>query len=292
MTRLLVLGQGGQIGGELERTLAGAGKVTVCGRNEIDLADPDGLRAAVRRIRPRIIVNAAAYTAVDRAETEPELAMRINGIAPGILAEEARALGALLVHYSTDYVFDGAKPGPYVETDAPNPLNTYGRTKLAGERAVATAGAEHVILRVSWVYSLRGRNFLLTMIKLAAERDEIRVVNDQHGAPSWSRMLARVTRQLLDAELACPGALRGIYHLAPAGAATWHDFATRIVALTSHLRSRDPRLVPIPSAQYPLPAPRPRNSVFDCAKLERALGTALPHWEPCLAECLRELPVA
>jgi dTDP-4-dehydrorhamnose reductase len=197
MTKILITGKNGQVGWELQRVLAPLGEVIAIDRKEMDLANPDAIRARIREIKPDIIVNAAAYTAVDKAESEPDLALAVNGIAPGILAEEAKRLGALLVHYSTDYVFDGTKSSPYAEEDSPNPLNVYGKTKLAGERAIAASGADYLILRTSWVYSARGKNFMLTILRLARERDELRIVDDQVGAPTSSIAIAQATARIL-----------------------------------------------------------------------------------------------
>jgi len=227
----------------------------------------------VREAKPQIIVNAAAYTAVDHAESEPELAMQINGIAPGILADEAKRLGALLVHYSTDYVFDGEKTTPYVEDDPPNPLNVYGRTKLAGERAIQAAGGRHLILRTSWVYGARGKNFLLTILRLAGERKELRVVNDQRGAPTSCRAIADATAKVLrgmDGVAGCDG----IFHLSAAGDATWSDFAAAIIARAGLAT----RIVPIVSAEYPTVARRPRNSLLDNSKVRAKFAVSLPDW--------------
>nr|WP_255210519.1 dTDP-4-dehydrorhamnose reductase [Methylogaea oryzae] len=242
---ILLTGKDGQVGWELQRALAPLGKVVAVGRDALDLADADGIRRVVRDVAPRLIVNAAAYTAVDKAESEPELAMAINGIAPGILAEEARRLGAGLIHYSTDYVFDGAKQGEYAEDDTPNPVSVYGQTKLAGERAVSSSGAEHLIFRTSWVYGLRGRNFLLTMLRLARERAELRVVADQVGAPTWSRMIAEATAIVVarwyehsagDATPRPKSGLSGIYHLAAEAPYPGADSPRRLCALPPSVR--------------------------------------------------------
>lgn len=283
MKCILLTGTNGQVGWELERTLAPLGEVLACDRAGLDLADSDRIRAVVREARPEIIVNAAAYTAVDKAEAEPELAMAINGTAPGVLAEEAKRTGALLVHYSTDYVFDGAKDTPCTEDDPPNPCNAYGRSKLAGERAIRAAGCRHLILRTSWVYGLRGHNFLRTMLRLAAERDELRVVADQFGAPTWSRMIAEATALAL----ASPDPAEGLFHLACGGETTWFGFTEAILAGTRTQRQREPRLVPISASEYPLPAKRPASSRLDCTRLMRETGLRLPHWQTALDLCLR-----
>lgn len=279
--RILLLGKTGQVGWELQRTLTPLGPVAALDYPQVDLADAAALRELVLEVRPRIIVNAAAYTAVDRAETEPERAMAINGHAPGVLAETANTLGALLVHYSTDYVYDGTKDAPYEETDAPNPLNAYGRSKLAGERAIETQGGRYLIFRVCWVYSARGQNFLRTIQRLARERDTLRVVADQRGCPTWARLIAEATALALQRWLDAPNPamLSGLYHLAAGGVATWHQFASRIVECMPAAERRCQTVVPIPTAEYPTPARRPANSVLACEKLRRVFGMALPSWE-------------
>jgi dTDP-4-dehydrorhamnose reductase len=291
--RVLVTGRSGQVGAEVARTLQGFAEVIAHDRTTLDLADPGQVVARVREARPDAIVNAAAYTAVDQAETEEEAARRVNALGPGVLAEEARRTGALLIHYSTDYVFDGTKAEPYVETDATNPLGAYGRTKLEGERAIAASGCDHVILRTSWVYGPHGRNFMLTMLRLAAQREELRVVDDQRGAPTSSAQLARLTRALLEREAA--GALRdkgGIYHATAAGETTWRRFAEAIfegAARRAGSAFRVPRVVPITTAEYPTPARRPANSALSNAKLERAFGVRPGSWREGLEEALSAL---
>lgn len=285
MKRILVIGRNGQVGWELERTLAPLGEVLACNRTRIDLAVPGDIRVAVREARPDIIVNAAAYTAVDKAESEPELAMAINGTAPGVLAEEANRSGALLVHYSTDYVFDGSKPTAYTEEDPPSPINSYGRSKLAGEQAIRTSGCRHLILRTSWVYGLRGQNFLRTMMRLAAERDELRIVDDQIGAPTWSRMIAQATALVL----AAPEPVEGLFHLTSAGQTSWFGFTEAILTSTRDKRDRTPRLTPISTSEYPLPAARPANSRLDCSRLMREAAISLPHWRVALDLCLQDI---
>lgn len=284
---ILLTGVKGQVGWELRRSLAPLGNVTVVDSRAMDLACADAIRAKVREVVPQLIVNPAAYTAVDKAESEPERAHAVNAVAPGILAEEAKRCGAILVHYSTDYVFDGAKTQPYVEEEAPNPLNVYGVSKLAGEVAVRASLARHLILRTSWVYGTRGSNFLLTMQRLMRERPELKIVDDQIGAPTWSRMIAEVTAQIL-AQCLSParGADRpepwGTYHLTCSGATSWYGFATAIAALGGH----ETRLTPIPTSDYPTPARRPANSQLDNGKLERVFGLRLPHWRKALELCL------
>ena len=279
--KLLVTGRNGQVGWELARALAPLGEITSCDRAQLDLSDPGRIVSVVLAARPDVIVNAAAYTTVDRAESEPELARAINATAPGILAEEARRSGALLVHYSTDYVFDGAKPVPYTEDDAANPLNVYGRTKLEGERAVRDSGCRHLIFRTAWVYGPRGRNFLLTMLRLAKEGAELRVVDDQIGAPTSSAAIAEATARVLSQ---APEA-SGLYHLTAAGQTSWCGFAGAIMKKAG-LRVKT---TPIPSSEYPTPARRPLNSVLSNEKLKRTFGFSPRAWEALLAECIEEL---
>ncbi|HSD55460.1 MAG TPA: dTDP-4-dehydrorhamnose reductase [Burkholderiales bacterium] len=288
--KVLLTGANGQIGWELRRALAPLGDVFAPDRGRLDLADCDALRQYVRAIAPQAIVNAAAYTAVDRAESEPALARAINTIAPGVLAEEAQRLDAALVHYSTDYVFDGAKPEPYTESDPPNPLNVYGRTKLEGERAIGASGCRHLTLRTSWVYGTRGNNFLLTMLRLARERPRLRIVDDQVGAPTWSREIASATAALLSADLAAPGA-EGLYHLTASGATSWFGFAQAIFASPEmrRLGVTPPMLEAISTSGYPTPARRPANSRLDCTRLERRAGVRPAAWDSALARALAEL---
>jgi dTDP-4-dehydrorhamnose reductase len=287
--RILLAGANGQVGWELQRSLAPLGEVIALDRNQLDLAQPDALRERVREIAPQAIVNAAAYTAVDRAESEPELASAINAIAPGVLAEEARRLDAVLVHYSTDYVFDGAKPGPYFESDTTNPLSVYGRTKLEGERAIVSSGCRHLTLRTSWVYGSRGQNFLLTMLRLARERAQLRIVDDQFGAPTWCREIADATAALLSAAVAATGS-DGLYHLTAAGATSWFGFAQAIFESPemARLGITPPALEAIPTSAYPTPAKRPANSRLDCGRLETRAGVRLGPWERSLARAVGE----
>jgi dTDP-4-dehydrorhamnose reductase len=290
--KILLLGKNGQVGWELQRTLAPLGEITALGRSELDLADQNAIRHAVRTTKPDLIVNAAAYTAVDKAESEPELAMAINGIAPGILAEEAALANAYLVHYSTDYVFDGTQKTPYAELDSPNPVNIYGKTKLAGEEAITNTGCRHLILRTSWVYSLRGSNFLLTILRLAAERNELSIVNDQHGAPTWARMIAEATTLIIATARAYKSA-EGIYHLTATGETTWHGFATAIInqATARGLLATKPALKAISSADYPTAAQRPKNSLLDCSALHCTYDLKLPDWATSLDLALDEQKV-
>lgn len=283
--KILLTGAAGQVGHELRRSLQGLGEVVALDRAGMDLSDLAAVREVIRAVRPGLIVNAAAYTAVDRAESETALARRINAEAPAVMAEEAKRLGAAMVHYSTDYVFDGGKAGPYAETDVPNPVNVYGATKLEGEQAVAAAGIDHLILRTSWVYGMYGKNFLLTMLRLARERDELRVVADQYGAPTWSRTVADTTARLL-AQAGAGGepwwqAHGGTFHLSSQGQTTWCGFTEAIVE-TARLSCK---ITPIGSADYPSDARRPHNSVLDCSRLMALC--ALPHWRDALAVCLK-----
>lgn len=287
--RILLTGAAGQLGRELKRSLACHGELVACDRRQLDVSNPDALRAAVRAIAPTAIVNAAAYTAVDKAESEEAAADAINARAPGILAEEAKRLGALLIHYSTDYVFDGTKATAYTEDDTPAPLSAYGRSKLAGERAIAAAGARHLIFRTSWVFGLYGANFMKTMLRLGRERDELRVVGDQFGAPTWTRHLADVTALIL-ARHELPDLPGGLYHLAAAGETSWHGYAEAIFAEAQRTRlmTKSPLVHRIASADYPLPAPRPANSRLDCAKFRRDFKLSLPDWRIGLADCLAD----
>jgi dTDP-4-dehydrorhamnose reductase len=283
---VLVLGAGGQVGWELRDTLRPLGEIVTSERSGpcdhlLDLTDLEGLTALLDRIGPQLIVNAAAYTAVDQAESEPELAEAINADVPARIGRWAADHGARVVHYSTDYVYDGRKPEPYVETDTPNPLGVYGRTKLAGDEALLASGCDPLILRVSWVYGQRGRNFLLTMQRLMAERDALRIVDDQIGAPTWCRRIAGTTAQILQrADEQIPTA--GLYHLAPAGETSWFGFAS---AIREH-GGLDCTLTPIPTSEYPTPAARPANSRLDTAKLRQTFGITPNDWQSDLAACL------
>jgi dTDP-4-dehydrorhamnose reductase len=281
--RILLLGRNGQVGWELERSLAQLGELKPFDRAALDLADAPRLAAAVRSLQPAIIVNAAAYTAVDKAEAERDEAFAVNATGPRVLAEEAKRIGALLVHFSTDYVFDGEKKTPYAEDDATHPLNVYGASKLAGEEAIRKTGCLHLILRTSWVYGPRGKNFMLTMLRLAKERPELRVVDDQVGAPASSRFIAQATVAALARCQAMPG-LAGLYHLAPAGETTWCGFARAILAKAGLATP----VVPIRTEEYPTPARRPRNSRLDCTRLREAFGVTLASWQDGLAEAMRE----
>jgi len=284
--KILLAGSGGQLGRELKRSLACLGNLIACDHQRLDLAQPDALRDAVRAVAPAVIVNAAAYTAVDKAEAEPDLAAAINALGPGILAEEAKRLGALLIHYSTDYVFDGTKAAAYTEDDIPLPLSSYGRGKRDGELAIAASGARHLIFRTSWVYGLHGANFMKTMLRIGKERDELRVVDDQIGAPTWTRHLADVTAAII-ARDELPS---GLYHVAAAGETSWHGYAEAIFqeARRTGLVERPPLIHRITTADYPLPAPRPANSRLDCTRLQHDFGLRLPDWRTGLIDCLAD----
>lgn len=293
-TKILVFGRVGQVGWELRHKLACLGQVTAVDYPEIDFTKPDSIREAVRAARPAVIVNAAAYTAVDKAEAEPARAYAINAAAPGVLAEEAKRLGSILVHYSTDYVFDGTKHGAYLETDLPNPVNVYGKTKLAGDEAIQSVGGDYLILRTSWVYGARGSNFLLTMLRLARERAELRIVDDQTGAPTSSECIAQATADLL-AQLSAPkgGGLQGrsgIYNLTNSGETTWFGFAKAFLSKPQEAAGAiTPSLVPITTAEFPRPAKRPANSCLSCRRVEEAFGVRMPHWVDALALVLETL---
>lgn len=295
MKKILLTGKNGQVGWELQRSLASFGQVVATDSKELDLADPDAIRRTVRSIAPDIIINPAAYTAVDKAESDAARAMAVNGIAPGILAEESLRLGALLIHYSTDYVFDGSKAAPYTEDDAPNPQSVYGSTKLAGEQAIRASGCKHLILRTSWVYGVHGGNFVKTILRLAKERNELRIVADQFGAPTWARDIAEATASALSfwQNSDRDGDLSGLYHLTAAGRTSWHQYAEEIVRLARQyepaLASKALAIHPIATHEYPVPAKRPSNSVLANDKIREAFGIVLPEWQDSVTECVREI---
>ena len=288
--KILVTGRNGQVGGALQHALAGLGEIITLDRTQLDLTNVDATREVIRTIRPNLIVNAAAYTAVDLAETDEALAYRINTEAPEVIAEEAKRLGAGMIHYSTDYVYDGGKSGAWLETDATGPLSAYGRSKLAGEQAITAVGLPHVILRTSWVYGLHGKNFLLTMLRLAQSRPELSIVNDQVGAPTWSVTIAEATASIIKKfpDLSAVEHVSGIYHLCARGQTSWFGFAEKIFAHS--LIQQKPTLHPITTADYPTPAVRPKNSVMNTDKFEQTFAT-LPTWDAALGDCLQRIPV-
>ena len=281
MKKILLTGRDGQVGWELQKALAPLGKIFAYDRNGLDLQNADQIRSVIRDVRPHVIVNAAAYTAVDKAETDTETAHEVNAKAPGIMAEEAKALNALLVHYSTDYVFDGMAIAPYSENAPTSPWNVYGKTKLDGERAIQSLNPLHLILRTSWVYGMRGKNFLLTMLRLGKEKDLLRIVGDQLGAPTWSRLIAETTASMLNKQEID----FGVYHLTSAGQTSWCGFAE---AIFKHYGGKIPQLQEITTADYPTPAQRPKYSVLSNAKLLKNFQLALPDWEEALKMCLAQ----
>ncbi|HEX3154883.1 MAG TPA: dTDP-4-dehydrorhamnose reductase [Candidatus Angelobacter sp.] len=301
--KIVIVGRDGQLAWEANRQFQGLGEIICVGRPELDLMDIEGLRAEIRRIKPSLLVNAAAYTAVNQAESEPEAAMKINSEAPAAMAEEAKRLGALFITYSTDYVFDGKKTSPYNENDPTAPLNVYGASKLSGERAVEAIGGSYLIFRTSWVYRARGRNFLKTILKLAAERPELKIVDDQIGAPTWSRDLADATRKIIEqlrdqsASQRLPvgealGDRRGIYHMTAAGSVSWCGFAAAIVEEMGNRglsKGNLAKVIPIPSSGYPTPAARPQNSRLCNDKLKNTFDITLPPWRASLGRVMDEL---
>ena len=294
--KILLIGKNGQVGWELQRSLLPLGEVVAFDHPEIDLGKPESLPAIVRRLKPKVIVNAAAYTAVDKAESEQDVANRVNGDSVGVLAREAAAIGAWMVHYSTDYVFDGTGTRPWTEADSTNPVNAYGRSKLLGEQQLAASGCRHLLFRTSWVYASRGHNFVRTILKLAAERESLRVIADQFGVPTPAELLADVTalavRQAGSAGEA-GDACSGINHLAPRGETTWHGIAVAAVeaalAVGAALKCTPDRIAAIPTAEYPLPAPRPVNSRLSVDRIEGAFGIRCPDWRAHLTRTVTEL---
>jgi dTDP-4-dehydrorhamnose reductase len=285
--RILLIGSNGQIGWELARTLLPFGNITAPDSSQLDLLNVADIRRWIGGVKPQIIVNAAAYTAVDKAEEEPEIAKIINGIAPGILGEEAKKIGAAVMHFSTDYVFNGEKRAPYTETDPTNPINTYGETKLAGELALQSSGAVHIILRTSWVFGLRGRNFLLTILRLIKERQRLTIVNDQTGAPTWSRMIAEAAAYIIAKKGRTLDEVAGIYHLTCQGQTTWYEFARQISTLHPDCQSAVADIQPIPSERYVTAARRPQYSILSNDKLMNTFGILLPDWRDALAVAIR-----
>ena len=298
--KILLLGKNGQVGWELQRSLAPLGEVTALDRHNTDfcgdLCNLTGLRETVQRLRPRVIVNAAAHTAVDKAESEPELARAINATAPGVLAQEAHKLGAWLVHYSTDYVFDGSGSQPWVETDSPAPLSVYGQTKLEGEQLIAQHCQKHLIFRTSWVYAARGGNFAKTMLRLARERERLTVIDDQWGAPTGAELIADVTahaiRQVLQRPAGPQGAA-GIYHLAASGQASWNSYAKHVLAQAEQAQPAielvAKEVAPVPTSAFPTPAKRPHNSRLNTARLQATFGLTLPAWQQGVDRMLAEI---
>jgi dTDP-4-dehydrorhamnose reductase len=305
---ILLTGKNGQVGRELAALLPRVGEVSTLGQNELDLTKPNEIRDAIRSLRPRLIVNAAAYTAVDRAESEEATARIVNADAPALFAEEARKIGAALVHYSTDYVFDGTKRVPYTEEDAPTPQNVYGRTKLAGEQAIRKSGVPHLIFRTAWIYSKEGRNFLLSILKLSTEREELRIVNDQTGAPTWSREIAAGTMNVLtkilgaNKDLDSFSKVSGTYHMTAGGETSWFQFAEAILEearnsppnakwfhdITAGKPRTVKKVIPIKTAEYPTPAHRPAYSVLSNERLGRIFGVRLPDWRAQLRALFSE----
>ena len=286
--RILITGRNGQLGWALERAFATAGDVLSFDHDALNLADADAIRRCCDAVKPTLILNAGAYTAVDRAEQEPDLAMQINGAAPRVLSEEANRLGATLIHYSTDYVFSGDAMVPYVEEDLTAPQNIYGKTKLAGERAVCEVADHFLVFRTSWVYAARRQNFLLTMLRLAREREELRVVADQIGSPTWVQTLADVSRAAIDKD----GRLKiaeGIYHVSAGGRTSWHGFAEAIFAAIADVSRIVKRVTPITTEDFPTPAKRPVFSVLSNQKIELAMDMRVPDWQQQLAGCAAEI---
>ena len=293
--KILLTGKNGQVGFELQRALAPLGEVVAVDQHDCDLSNPDAIRQLVAKVAPQVIINPAAYTAVDKAESEPQLAQAINGTAPGVFGEEAARLGALVIHYSTDYVFDGCASGAYLESDTPNPQSVYGKTKLAGEKALQASGADHLIFRTSWVFGAHGANFAKTMLRLAAEREGLKIVADQFGAPTSAALLADVTAQVLG-QYKCQGRTGfpfGLYHLVAGGCTTWHEYAQTVVraalAAGKPLKLTADDIVPITTADYPLPAPRPANSRLDTQRLRETFGLELPAWQSGLGHVLQQI---
>lgn len=294
--KILLFGKGGQVGWELQRSLAPLGELValdndsqhLCG----DFSNLSGIAQTIRAVAPDIIVNAAAHTAVDKAESEPELCRTLNALAPGVLAQEAKRSGAWLVHYSTDYVFDGSGDQPWLETDATGPLSVYGRTKLEGEEAIRAAGCQHLIFRTSWVYAARGGNFAKTMLKLAQERDSLKVINDQMGAPTGADLLADVTAHAIRSALQHPD-LGGLYHLVAGGETSWHGYASFVIDFARHaglnIKVAPAAIEPVPTSAFPTPAARPNNSRLDTHKLQNTFGLQLPHWQSGITRMLTEI---
>jgi len=293
--KILLTGKNGQLGFELQRALAPLGEVVAVDQHECDLSSPEAIRQLVAEVAPQVIINPAAYTAVDKAEAEPALAQAVNGLAPGVFGEEAARLGALVIHYSTDYVFDGNGTGAYVESDTPNPQSVYGKTKLAGEQALQASGADHLIFRTSWVFGAHGANFAKTMLRLAGERESLKIVADQFGAPTSAALLADVTAQVLGQykREGRAGFPFGLYHLVAGGCTSWHEYAQTVVraalAAGKPLKLTADEVLPITTAEYPLPAPRPANSRLDTSRLRQSFGLELPAWQSGLDHVLQQI---
>jgi len=292
---ILVTGKNGQVGWELQRSLSHLGKLVACDRNSFDLSDSAAIRSEIRRIKPDVIVNAAAYTAVDRAEDEVATATQINALAPSIIAEEAKKLGCLIIHYSTDYVFNGEKTSPYTEDDETGPINVYGRSKLDGEQAIIDSGADYLILRTSWVYAARGHNFMRSMLRLASEREQLNIVDDQIGSPTPARFIADITANILwqSMQRRKSGEFKSaVYHLVTTGSISWHGFASQIVEYAKQLPGMPAmtvkQILPIPSSDYPTPAKRPANSLLSVNKLSNDFCLHIPDWDQQLKLCLQE----
>ena len=288
--KILLTGKTGQIGEELNNIVGDLGNLITVDKEQLDLSKPNSIEPVILDIKPDIIINPAAYTAVDKAEEEPDLAMTVNAIAPGLLAKAAKKVGAGLIHYSTDYVFDGCSEIPYKEEDPTNPLNVYGKTKLAGEKAIAEVGVPFLIIRTSWVYSLHGKNFLKTIKKLAEEKDTIQVIDDQIGAPTWARSIALKTHQILKQCLnkkwleTKDSNLSGIFHMTSQGETSWHGFAREVLNMSN--TSQNIKLIAIPTSDYPAPAVRPPNSLLNNEKIQKVFGIDMPHWEDALKDCM------
>jgi dTDP-4-dehydrorhamnose reductase len=294
--KILLFGKGGQVGWELQRSLAPLGELVALDADSRDLCGDftnlEGIAQTIRAVAPDIIVNAAAHTAVDKAESEADFAHTINALAPGVLAQEAKRSGAWLVHYSTDYVFDGNGGTPWLETDATGPLSIYGKTKLEGEEAIRASGCQHLIFRTSWVYAARGGNFAKTMLKLAQDRDSLKVINDQIGAPTGADLLADVTAHAIRTALQRPE-VSGLYHMVAGGETSWHGYASFVIEYARQIgisiKVAPEAIEPVPASAFPLPAPRPKNSRLDTRKLQNIFGLTLPHWQSGVNRMLTEI---
>lgn len=294
--KILLFGKGGQVGWELQRSLAPLGELVALNTGSQDLCGDftnlEGIAQTIRAVAPDIIVNAAAYTAVDKAESEAEFARTINALAPGILAQEAKHSGAWLVHYSTDYIFDGSGDTPWRETDATGPLSIYGKTKLEGEELIRASGCQHLIFRTSWVYAARGANFAKTMLRLARERDQLAVINDQIGAPTGADLLADITAHAIRTAMQRPD-VSGLYHLVAGGQTSWHGYASFVIEYARlagiDIMVSPESIQPVPTNAFPLPAPRPKNSRLDTGKLQDTFGLTLPHWQSGVIRMLTEI---